>query len=349
MENVSVLKPIFSKLLDGVPLSEEETFFIFESMIRPDASLSDAQIGAYLLATASRELAACEIVGAAKSLRKHAIAFDPNGELSELNILDTCGTGGSGLDTFNTSTAVAFVLAASGQPVAKHGNKAATSRSGSADVLTALGVNLRHTPAQSRALLKKTNFCFLFAPEYHVATRRVVGIRKELGFRTIFNFLGPLVSPASPNFQLLGVSSKSMVRVLAKALGELGVSRALVVCGEDGLDEISLSAKTNVFELLDGAVREYQISPEDVGLSTVSFEKVSGREPEASAKLMREVLGGEKSAYADLVAFNAGAALYVSQKSRTIPEGVIQAKDILKTGKALSVLEAVIQESAKNG
>jgi anthranilate phosphoribosyltransferase len=268
-----------------------------------------------------------------------------NGPLNDSGLLDTCGTGGSGLNTFNTSTAAAFVAAAAGQPVAKHGNRAATSACGSADVLRELGVNLELTITQLAECLAATNFCFFFAPNHHPATKRVQVIRRELGVRTIFNFLGPLSNPAGATRQLLGVSQLRMVVPMAEALRVLGARHALVVRGEDGLDEISTTGPSLIAEVKDGEVSHYTISPEDFGLPCVSFAEIEGGLPRVAASRMRAVLEGERNAYSDLVALNAGAALYISGKAESIGDGVGLARTILSSKAALEVLENVIRFS----
>jgi anthranilate phosphoribosyltransferase len=262
-------------------------------------------------------------------------------------ILDTCGTGGSGLNTFNTSTASAFVCVAAGQPVAKHGNRAATSACGSADVLEALGIKLELSPEQELQCLKETGFCFMFAPFHHPATKRVVAIRRELGIRTIFNFLGPLSNPAGARFQVVGVSEPRLMRTIAEALQQLGSTQALVVRGEDGLDEISPCSATHIVELRNGEITEYDIAPEDFGLSLSQHQDIEGSQAKEAAVRLREVLSGKESPLRNLIALNAGAGLYVSGKASSIKEGVEQALDVLSGGKAIEVLDTVVATSQR--
>jgi len=260
-------------------------------------------------------------------------------------LLDTCGTGGSGFSTFNTSTAVAFVCAAAGQPVAKHGNRASSSTSGSADVLESLGVYLELSAVEVAECLEQTNFGFMFAPSHHPATKRVARIRKELGFRTIFNFLGPLSNPAGAQYQLLGVSGVSaeeMLPLMAQALRTLGTEHALLVRGDEGLDELSISTTSTVFEVRNGEVSNYQVRPEEFGLLRVPIEQLLVKSAVESAQVMRSMFSGTSSPYADLVSLNAGAALYVSARAESIAAGVEMAKECLASGDVLKKLEQVI-------
>jgi anthranilate phosphoribosyltransferase len=334
-----LMKEILKQLIAVRPLSESDTHEVFEALLGK-SEISDAQIGAYLFATGQRLPSANELVGGAKSLRAYMCPVELEEHVRP--VIDTCGTGGSGLDTFNTSTASAFVVAASGVTVAKHGNRAATSRCGSADVLKALGVNLDLSPEKLSQCAKETGFCFIFAPMHHPATKRVQGIRKELGFRTIFNFLGPLANPARAEYQVLGVSDRRMVQPVAEALQRLGVERALVVNGNDGLDEITLTSSSQIAEVRNGSVQVSEISPEEFGMERVTIEEIRGDEPEAAAAALRNVLSGEKSAKRDLLLLNSGAALHVAGVSASIAEGIEVAKDIIDSGKALRALERVV-------
>ena len=338
------MKSYIKTLAAGTPLSEEETFELFEACMGK-GEISDAQIGAYLFSTGSRTLTADELAGGARSLRKNSVALNVEKSLGGGRLVDTCGTGGSGKDTFNTSTVSAFVVAAAGGYVAKHGNRGATSKCGSADILEALGVKITLSAEQSLSCLEQTRFCFMFAPQHHPATKRAQIIRKELGIRTIFNFLGPLSNPAGAQYQLLGVSSPAMVETMAEALKRLGAKRAMVVCGEDGLDELTLTGNSHIAEVEEGSVRSYQLSPSEYGLSLVEFDKIKGGEPSFSVNNVRSVLSGEKGAYRDLVVLNSGAALYVSGISNSIAEGIELSSEMLDTGGAQQVLEQVIKTS----
>lgn len=340
------MKEIFARLLRKQALSEVQTFELFEQMMEGALeSLSDAQVGAYLFSTAERQIEGPELTGAARSLRAHMIRVPLKEALSGVELLDTCGTGGSGLNTFNTSTAVSFVCAAAGQVVAKHGNRAVTSASGSADVLEALGVSVNLPPEGIVNSARETGFCFMLAPAHHPATKRAARIRRELGFLTIFNFLGPLVNPALAGYQLMGVSSRSMLQPTIEALRQLGVKRAMVVCGEDGLDELTVNGVSEVRELKNGEVRAYQLFPEDVGIKRSSLNDLFVDSAKDSAEKIRRVLQGFEGVGREIVSYNAGAALYVSGHAQTIKEGVVVAKDALDSGAALSVLERAVEVS----
>ncbi|HEY7123561.1 MAG TPA: anthranilate phosphoribosyltransferase, partial [Ktedonobacterales bacterium] len=282
-----------------------------------------------------------EITGLARVMREKALHVSLPHDLTPL---DTCGTGGDGSGTFNVSTAAGLVVAACGQPVAKHGNRAATSRCGSADVLEALGVKIELKPEQVARCVQDAHFGFMFAPAYHPAMKHVGPTRREIGIRTVFNILGPLTNPAGAAYQVLGVPDASLVRKMGEALLRLGCKRALVVFGEDGMDEISLGAPTIICEVLGGQgdLREYRITPEDMGMSRQSREAVRGGDAAFNASLLRETLAGTRSdAYADMVSLNAGAALLASERVGTLAEGVKLAHETLRSGRATQTLEAV--------
>lgn len=325
-------------LAAGKPLGEEATAEIFKAMIE-DGEITDAQIGSYLSFTAQRPLQVEELVAGARSLRENMLAVE-----TDLPVVDTCGTGGSGLDTFSTSTTVAFVVAGCGQAVAKHGNRAASSRSGSADLIEALGIPLEGVSVETlHRCLQKTNFCFIYARGHHLATKRVASIRLELGFRTIFNFLGPMSNPAGAKFQLMGVSQPEMMQPMAQALGTLGSEAALVVRGREGLDEISPCGPTEVIEYRDGNTKRFEVVPEDFGLKRRELSEIVGAPAQEMASRVRGVLGGEPSAYLDLVTLNAGAALFIAGRARSIVDGMDQAKKSIESGAAAAVLEKVIE------
>jgi anthranilate phosphoribosyltransferase len=262
-----------------------------------------------------------------------------------MDVLEIVGTGGDGANSFNISTTSALVISAAGIPVAKHGNRAASSKSGAADVLEALGVNIKIAPARSTELLKKINICFLFAQNYHVAMRFVGPIRKELGIRTIFNILGPLANPAGANMELMGVYSADLVEPLARVLANLGVKRALVVYGIDGLDEISMSAPTKVCEVKDGTFTSYEIKPEDFGFKRCSKDDLVGGTPEENAQITRDILDGNRGPKRDAVLMNSGAAIYMAGKADSIAAGIEMAKEIIDSGKAKEQLEKFIELS----
>lgn len=341
---VNQVKFLLKRLALGFPLTEDETYLFFESMLSQSSPVTDSQLAAYLALTGTRLVTSAELVGAARSLRRHTIAVAPKNLPQNAVLIDTCGTGGSGLDSFNTSTAVAFVVAAAGPYVAKHGNRGATSRSGSADVLEALGIRLNLTPEHLATCLEETHFCFMFAPQHHPATKRVQGIRRELGFRTIFNFLGPLVNPAAVTHQLLGVSALEMVPIIAEALQQLQISRAAVVCSDELLDEVSISSETTVCEVKNGALIPNRLSPEDFNIKRVTIDKISGFSPSEAAEKIRNILGGkERGAYRDLVVLNTALALHVAEVTKTVAAGIKEAERIIDSGAALKVLEAVIE------
>ncbi|MFN8390480.1 MAG: anthranilate phosphoribosyltransferase [Bdellovibrionota bacterium] len=342
------MKDAVEKLLVQESLSEEETFELFEKFLGDGSDeLSDDQIRAYLLHTSSRLPTTNELVGASRSLRKHLVPLDTSA-LSPSTLLDTCGTGGSGLNTFNTSTVVGLTCAAGGLFVAKHGNRAVSSACGSADVLEALGMKLNLSPQALADCLRSTGFTFLFAPAFHPATKRVQTIRRTLGKRTIFNFLGPLVNPAGVRCQLLGVSNRDMVVRMAGALARLGTDAALVVSGEDGLDEMSLCSRTHVCELRDGVLREYQIEPEQYGFRRAGLDDIRGAAPVESAIQVSRVLAGETSPRAQLVELNAGAAFSISGLDSSIEAGIVRARELLQSGAARKKLEEVVSFTARS-
>lgn len=283
-----------------------------------------------------------EISGCAEAMRSLATPVEHPG----MEVLDIVGTGGDGSHSFNISTTSAMVIASTGVKVAKHGNRAASSLSGTADCLEALGININEDPDKCREMLEKTGFCFLFAQKYHSAMKYVGPIRKELGIRTVFNILGPLTNPAKPEFFLLGVYDEYLVEPVAKVLSSLGVKRALVVHGQDQMDEISASAPTTVCELREGFYRTSVIKPEDFGLTRGRKEDIIGGSPEENARITREVLSGkERGTKRTIVLMNVGAALYIAGKADSIASGVKLAADQIDSGKALETLENVIRES----
>ena len=333
------MKDVLQKL-SSQSLSSEETFLVFESFLANDTQkVSDEDIRACLRASAERLPTAAELVGAARSLRLHMTRV----EYDSPQLIDTCGTGGSGLSSFNASTASAIISAASGLQVAKHGNRSISSRCGSADILEALHIPIAHSPESAKNALAKTGFAFLFAPLFHPATKRVQLIRKELGIRTIFNFLGPLCNPAGVRNQLLGVSDKRLVPSIAEALLALGAERAIIACGHDGLDEVTLSGKTFVAELKDGRVEHYEVEPEDFGCRSAALAEFSGAEPQQAAILVQEMFAGKVDARSAFVAINAGAALYIGKAVSSWKEGVTAAKEILSSGKAEQALQKIIR------
>ena len=303
-------------------------------------SASEVQKSAYLTALSLKGETIDEITGSAEEMRNHCTKLN-----HEMDVLEIVGTGGDGSNSFNISTTAALVISAAGVPVAKHGNRAASSRSGAADCLEALGVNIMLSPEKSQKILEKIGICFLFAQKYHSAMKYVAPIRKELGIRTVFNILGPLANPASANMQVMGVYDESMMEPMAKVLANLGVKRGMVVYGQDRLDEISISAPTRICEIEDGDFHSYTITPEQFGMKRCSKEDLLGGSPEENARITYDILSGEKGARRDAAVLNAAAALYVAGRAESIQDGVKLAEDVIDSGKALKQLEEFIRLS----
>jgi anthranilate phosphoribosyltransferase len=298
----------------------------------------EADIRAFLTALARRGETAEEIAAAVSVLREHALPL-PLADSSAL--CDTCGTGGDGQGTINVSTLAALAAASAGVRVSKHGNRAASSRCGSADVLEALGVNLAATPAQVARCIEETGFGFCFAPAFHPAMKAVAQARKALGIRTLFNVIGPLANPAPLTFQLVGVSEPRLLRPMAEALVRLGIRHGMAVHGSDGLDEVTTTGPTAYAEVFDGRLTEGQLEPEQLGVPRARLQALQGGEAARNAQLARAILGGARCPALDLVAVNAGCAIYVADQALTIAEGVAKAKDMLADGKPLRLLEQV--------
>ncbi|MGD8189213.1 anthranilate phosphoribosyltransferase [Brevibacillus ginsengisoli] len=302
-----------------------------------DGKATPAQIGAFLAGLRVKGEQVEEIIGFAQAMRERSLQLP----LEIDGLVDTCGTGGDGSDTFNISTAAAMVAASGGVKIAKHGNRAVSSKSGSADVLEALGVPILLTPENAADCLKNTNLCFLFAPLYHQAMKHAAGPRKELAVRTVFNLLGPLTNPAKAHYQLLGVYDVSLIKTVAEALRELHVKRALVVAGEDGLDELTVTGKSRVAELKDGVITTYEIEPEQFGLSRYSLEELKGGDAQDNSRIIYEVYEGKSGAARDITVLNAGAILYLAGRATTIAEGVRQAKVLIDSGQVLMKLKEI--------
>ena len=306
---------------------------------------SPTQNAAFLAALSTKSTKAetiDEIAGCAAAMREHALKVE-----HKLDVLEIVGTGGDGAHSFNISTTSAMVIAAGGVNVAKHGNRAASSKSGAADCLEALGININLEPEKCTELLNQIGICFLFAQKYHTSMKYVGAIRKELGIRTVFNILGPLTNPASPSRMLLGVYSEALVEPLARVLNSLGVKRALVVYGTDKMDEISASSPTFVCELNSGEYKNYTIKPEDFGLTSCKKEELVGGTPEENAQITLAILKGEKGPKRNAVLLNAGAALYIGGKADSIADGIKLAAELIDSGKALAKLEEFKTESNK--
>ncbi len=333
-----MIKEAIIKLTNKEDLSYEEAKAVMNEIMSGEAS--DVQKSAYLTALTMKGETIDEITGSAEEMRNHAVQLSHEGD-----VLEIVGTGGDKSDSFNISTTSSLVIASAGVPVAKHGNRAASSKSGAADVLESLGVNITISPEKSAELLQDIGICFLFAQSYHTAMKYVGPIRKELGIRTIFNILGPLANPASANLQVMGVYDESLVEPLAKVLSNLGVKRALVVYGQDRLDEISASAETSVCEVKDGTFKSYTISPEQFGLTRCKKEELTGGTPDENAAITKAVLAGEQGARRTAVVLNAGAGLYVAGKADSIEAGVRLAEELIDSGKAEKKLEEFVKYS----
>jgi anthranilate phosphoribosyltransferase len=329
------LRGAIAKVASGKSLSQEEAAEAFELVM--SGSATPAQVGGLLMAMRARGETVDEIAGAARVMRAHVLKVRaPDGAI------DTCGTGGDGKGTFNVSTCAAFVVAGAGVPVAKHGNRAISSRSGSADVLRELGVNIEASPETISRCIAKCGLGFMFAPAHHAAMRHVAHVRTELGTRTIFNLLGPLANPAGTKFQIIGVFGKEWVEPIAQVLATLGTEKAWVVHGSDGLDELTTTGVSDVAVVDSGKVSTFRISPRNAGLPDARPEDLAGGSAVENAAHIRAVLGGAKGPYRDIVLLNAGAALLVAGKAKTLREGVALAADSIDSGKALAVLEALV-------
>lgn len=336
-----MIKEAIIKIVNKEDLSFDEAYTVMNEIMNGETT--PTQNAAFLAALSTKSAKAettGEIAGCAKAMREHATPVDTDFDLFEI-----VGTGGDNAGSFNISTTSAIVAAAGGMKVSKHGNRAASSKCGTADCLEALGVNIDEDPDKCRQLLEKVGICFFFAQKYHTSMKYVGAIRKELGFRTVFNILGPLTNPAHPKRQLLGVYDEYLIEPLAKVLMELGVKRGMVVYGMDKLDEISLSAPTKVCEIKDGALHTYEIKPEDFGLSRCKKEDLAGGDPKENAAITLSILEGEKGAKRDAVLLNAGAALYIGEKAKSMQEGINLAARLIDSKKALKVLEDFIKVS----
>lgn len=333
-----MIKEAIVKIVDKQDLTYDEAYSVINEIMSGDTT--PTQNAAFLAALSTKSTKAetiDEISGCAAAMRDHALKVE-----HDMDVLEIVGTGGDGAHSFNISTTSALVSAAGGVKVAKHGNRAASSKSGTADCLEALGVNLDQSPEDCVRLLKDVGMCFFFAQKYHTSMKYVGPIRKELGIRTVFNILGPLTNPASPNMQLLGVYDESLVEPLARVLTSLGVKRGMVVYGRDKLDEISVSSETFVCEFKDGEYKSYVIKPEDFGISRCKKEDIVGGTPEENAEITRRILNGEKGAKRDAVLMNSGAALYIAGKADSMADGVSLAAEIIDSGAAAKKLDEFI-------
>ncbi len=331
------------KIVQKEDLSYEESYAVMnEIMSGQTTPTKNAAFLAALSTKSTRAETIDEISGCAAAMRDHAIKFDANG----LETLEIVGTGGDGAHSINISSTAAIVIAAAGVPVTKHGNVAASSKSGAANVLEALGINVKLEPAKMEQVLQKTGICFLHAQVYHTSMKYVGAIRKELGFRTVFNILGPLTNPAHPTMQVLGVYDEYLLQPMAQVLSSLGVKRGMVVYGQDKLDEVSISAPTSVCEFKDGWYKTYTIQPEDFGLTRGTKQDIEGGEPEYNAQISRAILSGELTGpKRDVVLLNAACGLYVAGKAECIQDGIAVAAELIDTGKALEKLEEFVAAS----
>ena len=336
-----MIKEAIVKIVNKEDLTYEEAYTVMNEIM--SGSTSPTQNAAFLAALSTKSARAettDEIAGCAAAMRAHAERVETG-----MDIFEIVGTGGDNAQSFNISTTSAFVAAAGGMKVAKHGNRAASSKCGTADCLEALGVNIHQSPEKCRELLREAGMCFFFAQKYHTSMKYVGAIRKELGFRTVFNILGPLTNPASPSMQLLGVYDEYLVEPLAQVLINLGIRRGMVVYGRDRLDEISLSAPTAVCEIRDDWFRSFVITPEDFGFQRFTKEDLKGVTTEENAQITRDILAGKKGHKRNAVLLNAGAALCIGGKAGSIKEGVELAAELIDSGKARKTLEKIIEIS----
>ena len=336
-----MIKNAIVKLVNKGDLTYDEAYTVMNEIMNGETS--PTQNAAFLAAMSTKSAKAetiDEISGCASAMREHATKVETGMEIFEI-----VGTGGDNAHSFNISTTSALIIASGGVKVAKHGNRAASSQCGTADCLEALGVNINQNPAKCIELLEKVGMCFFFAQKYHSSMKYVGAIRKELGFRTVFNILGPLTNPATPSMQLLGVYDDYLVEPLAQVLVNLGVKRGMVVYGQDKLDEISLSSPTKICEIRDGWFKSYVITPEDFGFERCKKEDLEGGSPDENAKITRAILKGEKGHKRNAVLMNAGAAFYIAGKAENIQEGIKLAEKIIDSGKALETLEKLIEIS----
>ena len=342
-----MMKKAIAKVVAGANLSEAEMVGVMEIIMGGEAT--QAQIGAFITALRIKGETVDEITGAAKVMRAKATKVQAVAE-GEI-LVDTCGTGGDASGTFNVSTTTAFVVAAAGVPVAKHGNRSVSSHCGSADVLEALGVNLSLSAEQIGQSIREIGIGFMFAPALHGAMKHAIGPRREIGIRTIFNILGPLTNPAGANVQILGVYDPSLTETLAKVLGRLGTRRALVVCGEGNLDEITITGTTKVSDWANGEMTTYTIHPSELGMATASLAEIKGGTTAAEAAVqLRSVLSGKAGPCLNMVLLNAGAALMAAGRSDDLASGVALAREVVASGAALNKVDVLVafSKSGKN-
>lgn len=346
-----MIKEAISKVVDGFDLTREEMIACMNEIMTGEAT--QAQIGSFITALRLKGETVEEITGASMLMREKAIRIGALKEIIDLDrddinidretIVDTCGTGGSGTNTFNISTTTAFVVSGAGLKVAKHGNRGVSSQCGSADVIKALGVNIEIPPEKVKECIEKIGIGFLYAPLFHGAMKYAIGPRREIGIRTIFNLLGPLTNPAGANCQVLGVYREDLTEVIANVLRNLGTRRAFVVHGLDTLDEITITGKTKISELKNKNVRTFYIKPQDFKMKKASLEDIRGGDVEENARIVRDVLGGEKGPRQDVVLLNASAALVAGGLCKAFKEGIGLAKDSIESGKAKEKLDRLVE------
>ena len=336
-----MIKEAIVKIVNKEDLTYQEAYTVMNEIMNGETS--PTQNAAFLASLSTKSAKAettDEIAGCAAAMRDHATKVETG-----MDVFEIVGTGGDNAQSFNISTTAALIAAAGGMKVAKHGNRAASSNSGTADCLEALGVNISQSPKKCVELLNEVGMCFFFAQQYHSSMKYVGAIRRELGFRTVFNILGPLTNPASPQMQLLGVYDAYLVEPLAQVLINLGVKRGMVVYGTDKLDEISLSSPTKICEIKDGWFKSYTIKPEDFGFERCTKDALKGGTPDDNARITRDILSGKKGHQRNAVLLNAGAALYIGGKADSMKEGVSLAAELIDSGKALQTLEKLIKAS----
>lgn len=326
------------KLIERQDLTYDEANTVINEIMSGETT--NVQTAAFLATFAAKGENIEEITACASAMRAHALPLNHN-----MDLLEIVGTGGDGSMSFNISTTAAIVIASGGVKIAKHGNRAASSKSGAADCLEALGVKIDLEPEKCVEMLEKSGICFLFAQKYHTSMKYVGPVRKELGIRTVFNLLGPLTNPAAANMQVMGVYEEGLVEPMARVLSGLGVKKGMVVYGQDKLDEISMSASTTVCEFHEGSYRTYEIRPEDFGFTTCKKEELVGGSPQENAEITKAILSGEPGAKREAVLLNAGAGLYIGGKAESLQEGVKMAAELIDTGKAKKKLEEFIEES----
>ena len=337
-----MIREAIAKIVNKEDLTYKEAYTVMNEIM--SGATTATQNAAFLAALSTKSTKAetiVEIAGCAAAMRDHATKVDTK----DLQVMEIVGTGGDGAHSFNISTTSAIIAAAGGIKIAKHGNRAASSQCGTADCLEALGVNIQQSPQKSLELLQKAGMCFLFAQKYHSSMKYVGAIRKELGFRTVFNILGPLTNPANPKMMLLGVYDEYLVAPLAQVLMSLGVKRGMVVYGRDKLDEISASAPTSVCEFKDGWYKNYVIKPEDFGFNSCKKKDLVGGTPQENAEILRRVLDGEKGPKRTAALMNAGAALFIGGKAETMKAGITLAAGLIDSGKATETLKKLIEVS----